>query len=100
MHIFAVWSPPKATQRWSGPRHASSDRELCVECATGKSLENHRKRSVFSVHHRCTGAVTILCCARVMTWGSPEMYTNDWIIDEKTDQKSRDMWLLLAKWGA
>ena len=68
MNIFTVWSPPTATQRRSGPRRARSDRELRAECATWESLKTIGKRCVSSVHHRCTGAVTILCRAPGITW--------------------------------
>ena len=91
MNNSTVWSPPTTMQRRSGPRRARSDREPRVECATWKSLKTIGKRCVSSVHHRCTGAVTILCCAPVITWGAPEMHKILWIMQWKTDQKARDM---------
>ena len=92
MNNSTVWSPPMATQRRSGPRRARSDRELRAECATWKSLKTIGKRCVSSMPHRCTGAVAILCCAPVITWGAPEMHANLRETD-RTDQKARDMFI-------
>ena len=91
MNIFTVWSPPTATQRRSGPPCTHSERELRAECATWKSLKTTGKRCVSSVHPRCTGAVTILCCAPVIAWGAPETCKILSITDWKTDQKARDV---------
>ena len=52
-----VWSPPTATQRRSGSRHACSERELRAKCVTWKSLKNHREMLLFQcapwVHQFC-----------------------------------------------
>ena len=43
------------------------------------------------MHHRCTGAVTILCCAPGITWAAAGTRKNNCLDDAKTDQKPRDM---------
>ena len=58
-----VWSPPAATQRRSGSRHARSERELRAKCVTWKTLKTIGKRCFFSMHHRCISFVTMTCCA-------------------------------------
>ncbi len=61
MNIFTVWSPPTATQRRSGPPCTHSERELRAECATWKSLKNHRETLCFQcapeVHRCCHSSV-------------------------------------------
>ena len=91
MNDSTVWSPPTTMQRRSGPWRARSDRELRVECATWKSLKTIGKRCVFSMHHRCTSAVAILCCAPGITWGAPGTCKNNCLLDWETDQKPRDI---------
>ena len=47
MNNSTVWSPPAATQRRSGSRHARSERELRAKCVTWESLKNHRETLLF-----------------------------------------------------
>ena len=57
MNNSTVWSPPAATQRRSGSRHARSERELRAKCVTRKTLKNHRETLLFQyapyVHQFC-----------------------------------------------
>ena len=49
MNNSTVWSPPAATQRRSGSRHARSERELRAKCVTWETLKNHREM----LHFQC-----------------------------------------------
>ena len=81
--LLIHWGPHKTKGKWTFSRHGPRPRRhsggadhgahvRIAKCVSNAPHGNHwktiGKRCVFSVHHMCTGAVTILCCAPGITW--------------------------------